>query len=241
MPYARELRRAAGAATFTVVLQDPHTGPSIADLIWVPAHDRRRGRNVVTTLTSPHRFPPTRLKALRAAAAPAIEALARPRIAVMLGGASRVYRWSGDDCGRLAAALAGLGRAGASFLVTPSRRTGPELVAAVEAATAPFPRILWAGKGENPYARFLATADALVVTGDSISMTSEAAATGRPVLTFTPSGGSAKFRRFHQVMQEAGVSRPLEAVGDALPDWTYPPLDAAAEIAELIRRRWKPD
>src|SRR5262249_13798355 len=35
IPYIRRLRRLAGLATYTIVLQDPKTGPRTADLIWV--------------------------------------------------------------------------------------------------------------------------------------------------------------------------------------------------------------
>ena len=56
IPYIRALRRRAGLATYTVILMDPRTGPKSADLIWVPEHDRRRGPNVIRTLTAPHRF-----------------------------------------------------------------------------------------------------------------------------------------------------------------------------------------
>ena len=58
IPYIRRLYRSARHQTFCVVLQDPKTGAGIADLIWVPAHDRRRGPNVITTITSPHSFSP---------------------------------------------------------------------------------------------------------------------------------------------------------------------------------------
>ncbi len=68
----------------------------------------------------------------------------------------------------------------------------------MDKATAGAPRILWDGKGENPYATFLAHADALIVTADSVNMNGEAAATGKPVYVFEPSAGSAKFRRFHR-------------------------------------------
>jgi Mitochondrial fission ELM1 len=49
-PYMRALRRRAGPATFTVVLQDPKTGLGTADMIWAPEHGRLRGANLFTTL-----------------------------------------------------------------------------------------------------------------------------------------------------------------------------------------------
>ena len=81
-------------------------------------------------------------------------------------------------------------------------------------------------------------ADAFVVTADSVNMTGEAAATGRPVYVFTPSAGSDKFRRFHAALQAHGATRPLPDQPEAIPDWTYEPLQSAETIAREIKRRW---
>jgi mitochondrial fission protein ELM1 len=238
IPYVRALKRKAGAATFTVVLQDPKTGPGTADLIWVPAHDLRRGSNVITTPTSPHSFSAARLADLRRHVPPAIAALPAPRIAVILGGKNAVYKYTEADDARFAAALGSLASLGASFLITPSRRTHQRLVSAVEAATRSAPRILWDGSSDNPYPQFLAHADALVVTADSVNMTGEACATGKPVYVFEPSAGSAKFRRFHETLRSLGATRPLPERVTALPSWDYTPLDSARIIAGEIERRW---
>ena len=64
--------------------------------------------------------------------------------------------------------------------------------------------------GENPYFGFLAHADAIVVTADSVSMTSEACSTGKPVYVAALSGGSAKFREFHRTLAQAGYTQPFE-------------------------------
>ncbi len=238
VPYMRALRRQAGQETFTVVMQDPKTGLNTADMIWVPEHDRLRGPNVFTTLTAPHSITATRLAELRRTVPPAIAALSRPRVAVLLGGKNAVYKFRDEDDARLIGALQSLGGLGASFLVTPSRRTHARLLDAVELATRPFPRVLWDGSGANPYGDFLAHADLLVVTADSVNITGEACATGRPVLVFTPSGGSAKFRRFHAALEMRGATRPLPEQLDAIPEWRYEPLHSVDDIAREIERRW---
>ena len=238
IPYIRALRRAAGPAVFTIVLQDPKSGANTADLIWVPEHDRRRGANVITTTTSPHSYAPQRLAALRRDLPPEIAALPRPRVAVVLGGKHGVYKFTDADADRLAAALASLGRLGASFMVTPSRRTHSRLRRVAEAATQGRPCIIWDGHGNNPYPHFLAAADWLVVTADSVNMTGEACATGRPVYVFEPSGGSAKFRRFHESLRGIGATRPLPADLQRLEEWSYAPIDSAATIAAEVERRF---
>jgi len=240
IPYVRALRRRAGKATYTVVLQDPRTGDSTADLIWVPAHDKRRGPNVITTLTAPHSFSPAKLSQLRAACPPLIADLPKPRIAVILGGDNGVYKFTPADDARMNRSLTTLAALGASFMVTPSRRTHPGLLSAVEAATAGHPRIIWDQHGENPYPQFLAHADLLVVTADSVNMCGEACATGRPVYVFAPTGGSAKFARFHSALSAAGATRPLPDTFNSIEYWNYAPLDSAGQIAAEILKRWQP-
>jgi mitochondrial fission protein ELM1 len=242
-PYIRALKRKAGLATFTVILLDPKTPSSSADLFWVPEHDTRRGENVVTTLTSPHAFSPARLAELRRSMLPGIAALPCPRIAFLIGGPNGDYGYTATDEARLIASLGRLSQTGAGLMLTPSRRTPPALLAAIDAATAAAPRMLWDGKGTNPYPQFLAHADAFVVTADSVNMAGEAAATGKPVYIFHPTGGSAKFVRFHERLAEAGITRVLpeghfHEDGAVLQNWSYEPLDSARVIAREIERRW---
>jgi len=239
IPYIKALRRRAGPGTYTVVLQDPRTAPATADLICVPAHDRRRGPNVVTTLTAPHGFSAAKVMALRREMPAEIGALSAPRVAVILGGRNKVYRYAPEDHARLAAALKSLGRLGVSFLVTASRRTHAELLAAALDGTSGRPRIVYTGEGPNPYPSFLAHADAFVVTADSVNMTGEACATGKPVFVFEPSAARAsKFARFHAALRSYGATRPLSDTMGEMPSWSYPPLDAARQIACEIERRW---
>jgi hypothetical protein len=237
IPYLRAVQRLAGPNTFTVVLQDPKTGPRTADLIWVPEHDRLRGPNVITTLTAPHSLS-ARLAELRHAVPPEIAELPAPRVAVILGGKNAVYKFSDEADERLAGSLASMVALGCSFLITPSRRTHERLRSLVDAATQGAPRILWSGRGPNPYAQFLAHADLLVVTADSVNMTGEACATGRPVYVFQPDRGSPKFARFHEALMRHGATRPLPERLPRLDTWSYAPLDSAAHIAAEIERRW---
>lgn len=239
IPYIRALRRRAGLQTYTVILMDPKTGPNSADLIWVPQHDRRRGPNVITTLTAPHRFSPARLETLKAAIPPAIAALPQPRIACLIGGPNGDYRYTDADEERLVASLGALTETGAGLMITSSRRTPERLVARLQAASAGKPVIFWNGDGPNPYPEFLAHADAFVITADSVSMICEAAATGRPIFLFSPTGGSPKFDRFHAALAGYGATRPLPPLGEPLTPWTYKPLHSAETIADEIRRRWQ--
>jgi mitochondrial fission protein ELM1 len=238
IPYIRALRRRVGRSVYTVVLQDPKTGPKTADLIWVPEHDKRRGGNVITTLTAPHSFSPERMRQLESIEPDWLAGVPSPRVAVILGGPNAVYRFTAEDDTRLARSIASIAALGASFMITASRRTHPELLAAIDRATAGRPRYLWTGEGANPYPAFLAHADCFVVTGDSVNMTGEPLVTGKPVWVFEPTGGSAKFARFHSSLRRYGATRALPETVKSLDGWLYQPLDSAAQIAREIERRW---
>lgn len=237
-PYMRRLKKAAGLATYTIILQDPKVGTRAADLYWVPEHDTLRGPNVITTLTAPHSFSPARLAALRAHMPEEVAALPQPRIAVTLGGPNGDYQYTAQSLRKLASALQSLIALGAGLMITPSRRTPPGVAQFVREASAAGPRLFWDGKGENPYPQFLAHADAFIAPADSVNMTGEPAVTGKPVYVFEPDGGSAKFTRFHGGLRRHGVTRPMPERFERFETWTYPPLDSARDIAAEIVRRW---
>ncbi|WP_170937209.1 MULTISPECIES: mitochondrial fission ELM1 family protein [Rhodomicrobium] len=236
VPFVRALKR---AGAFAVLFQSPRAGLSSADLIWAPTHDGLVGPNVIATPTPPHRFTAQALHALRETIPPDIAALPSPRVAVFLGGPGAGYAYDAATIADFAAKLAHIASQGASFLITPSRRTPGALLAAADAATEHAPRILWRGLGENPYANFLAHADLLIVTADSVNMAGEACATGRPVYIFTPPGGRAKFRRFHATLEAHGATRPLPSPPSGLTTWTYEPLQSAERVAAEILARWR--
>lgn len=238
IPALRALRKAS-PQTYTVIIQDPRTGANSADLIAVPAHDKLSGENVMHTLTAPHKFSLERLAALRQKIPKDIAELPAPRVTVILGGPNAVHGFTERDSERLGASLASLVDCGASFLITVSRRTPDHALNAVLEATARAPRLIWDGAEENPYENWLAHGDMFIVTADSINMTGEACATGKPVYVFHPTGGSAKFDRFHETLRRYGATRPLPERFEQLESWTYAPLDSASQIAAEIERRWK--
>jgi hypothetical protein len=229
------IKRAAAGRTFLVQIQDPRASHASFDLMVVPAHDPVRGERVVVTRGAVHRVTASRLAEAGKRFAPLVAALPRPLLAVLIGGANRVYRLDDRRLGAVAEEIAALARrSGAGLLVTPSRRTGAageQLLRGKLAGTASY---IWDGSGENPYFAFLALADAILVTEDSISMVTEAASTGKPVYVIGLEGGSRKFREFHRLMTEAGATRPFTGV---LESWRYEPINDTALAAEEIRRR----
>jgi mitochondrial fission protein ELM1 len=237
-PYIRALKRRAGLATYTIILTDPKVSARAADLFWVPNHDARRGANVITTLTAPHAYVERRPGEPLRVLAPALAQLPRPRFAVALGGPNGHYHYTQEAIAHLVSALRSLVALGAGVMITPSRRTPAPVVAQIRELATELGAWLWDGEGDNPYADFLAHADYFIVPADSVNMTGEPCATGRPVYVFNPGGGSPKFARFHRALEQHGATRPLPDRFERFESWDYTPLNSAETIAEEIRRRW---
>lgn len=236
---ALAVRRASKGRSFVVQIQNPTVALSRFDLVVAPRHDRLEGENLIETLGGLNAVTDTTLAAAMERFGAALAHLPHPRIAVVLGGPSKVHRMDESIAADLGQRLAALAKAeGGALLVTSSRRTGEANEAAVAKAIQGVPSVFWTGYGDNPYFAYLALADAIVVTADSVNMVSEAAATGKPIFVAELPGGSAKFERFHQALAEAGITRPFTG---RLEQWRYPPLReterVAAEITQRLRKR----
>jgi mitochondrial fission protein ELM1 len=229
---ALAIRAASGGRTVAAQIQDPGIGRNSFDLMVVPQHDRLRGPRVLVSRGALHRVTADKLAAARSRF-PALAALPRPVIGVLIGGSNRAYRLTLDRLGAIAGQLAAcLRTTGGSAVVTPSRRTGAAGIALLRERLAGLPASVWDMTGENPYIAYLAIADAFLVTADSVSMVSEAAATGKPVHIVELTGGDAKFARFHAAMRDAGITRRFAG---QIENWSYAPLDDTARAGAALR------
>lgn len=234
-PVARWLKRQCGA--LTVQLMDPGApGRSDFDLIAVPRHDTRVPDlpNVLRHTGAAHRVTPARLAAAAAEWAPRLEVLPRPRIALIVGGATKNRAFTADQGAELGRRAMAVARTGGGLMVTTSRRTGSEAEAALLAElTGPRHVFRWGDGGDNPYFGYLGFADAVIVTGDSVSMVCEACATSGPVYIYAPEGMvAAKHARLHRALYAEGYARPLAG---PIETWRHPSLDPAGAIAGRVR------
>ncbi len=229
------IKRASRGRTFTVHVQTPPLRASRFDLVVVPEHDSLRGDNVFVTRAAVHRVTPARLEDAAKRFGERLAHLPRPLVAVLIGGSNRRHRLTPAITERIAEDLLSLARtAGAGLAVTPSRRTGEENVAILRRRLVGVPAEIWDGEGENPYFAYLALADAIVVTCDSVSMASEAISTGKPVYVIALEGRSRRIDAFHAALKSDGITRPFDGT---LARWTYvPPGDTARAAAEIARR-----
>ena len=232
---ALAIKTASGGRTFCVQIQNPTMGRRRFDLLAIPRHDRIKGRNVIETDGALHRVTPAKLTAEAEKFRTSLAHLPRPLVAVLIGGSNAIYRMTPEIMRTLAGNLAKLCTDyGAGLAVTASRRTGAENENILRDALQDLPAVMWDGTGDNPYFGYLGLADAIVVTADSVSMTTEACSTGKPVYVAALEGGSPKFERFHAGLRERGITREFEG---KLESWSYPPVNDTERVAEEIRLR----
>jgi len=227
-PVARWLRQHGARVVHAM---RPGFCPASFDLLVIGRHDAPKpAPNILPILGAPHRISPERLAAARKEWAE-LAALPSPRVVLLLGGKVRGEGLDPHLAADLARQAAGFG---GSVLATTSRRTGAAAGQAVEEALKAVPHRLhgWGDTGPNPYPGFLAWADVVVVTGDSVSMISEALATPAP-LFIAETTEAPRHRALWRSLYEAGQARPF--VAPAL--FSRTPLDEAARVAEEVRAR----
>ncbi len=235
LPLSIRMRRRSGERTFVVQLQDPRVATRLFDLVAPPLHDRLTGPNVFPIVGSPHRITPEVLAAARAAFEARIAPLPRPRVAVLIGGKSKAFDLPPARAKTLADDLArALETTGGSLLLTFSRRTPAAARAILSERLAQSPGIVWDGEGENPYFAFLAAADFIVATADSVNMVAEAASTGAPVYIAPVDGRQWRKTLFHADLAARGVARPFQGT---LEPFAYAPLRETDRLADEILAR----
>lgn len=202
----RLLRGWSGGITFTVQILDPRIAPAHFDLVVAPRHDGLHAENAIATIGALNPVDDAWL-ARAAREFPAIAQLPPPRTAFLVGGPRRGLALDEALLDILIARVEGWRRRDSgSVLVAASRRTPARWRARLRGAFRDGCTCFWAGPedGANPYASYLALADRIVVTPDSVNMLSEACATGAPVVTQLPAGAPAKLAAFHDELRTQG-------------------------------------
>ena len=232
LPLSIRMRRRSGGRTFVVQLQDPRLPGRLFDLVAPPRHDKLAGPGVFPIIGSPHRITPEKLNDAYAAFSGRIDPLPRPRVTVLVGGKSKAFDLSPRRAEQLADDLTrALDSAGASLLMTFSRRTPDAAKAILTRRLASYPGIIWDGISDNPYFAFLAASDFIVATQDSVNMVAEAASTGKPVYIAAMDGRHWRKRLFHADLAERGIAKPFQG---ELEPFDYPPLRETDRLATEV-------
>ena len=237
-PVARWIKKQNPATKLIQLLHIGCIGIKDFTLIFAPEHDNYKttAPNIKYTVGSPHFITKEKLAQAKQEWQEKFSPLPHPITALIIGGAIKKHSFSLQNAEDLAKTVQSFKRQeGGSLLITTSRRTGAEAEKKIISYLKDIPHYayLWGSTDPNPYLGFLACADNLIVTGDSVSMCCEATATGKPLQIFTGHDWlTPKHLRFVRSLIENHYATSLSA--QTLPSFKTTELNVAKDIAEQI-------
>ena len=233
------IRKRSAGKTKTVHIQHPKVPRKAFDLIIPMRHDGLIGANVFPVETALHRISAQELSKNRKIWHDRLNPEGAPLLGIVLGGSNRRYRFTDGAVDELVRLIERGLEQDMKVVVTPSRRTEPFVPDALSQTFSGERRFsLWDGTGDNPYIGLLALADRLIVTCESVSMISEALATGRPVHILRLEGKGRRHEKFlDNIVQRNLIS--FTRRGEI--DWSWagtPPVNetpaAAAQVMRIL-------
>lgn len=239
-PIARYIKKKNPQAKLIQLGHIGHTGIKEFDLVFTPEHDKNKlqAPNIHYTIGCPHFITKEKLEQAQAEWHDKFSHLPHPITAVIIGGAIKGHPFSLENAEELAKSVANLKeKEGGALLITTSRRTGLEAEKKIMSYLEKYPNYayLWGSKDNNPYLGFLACADNLVVTGDSVSMCSEATAAEKGLRIFTGKNWlTPKHLRFVQSLYNNGYASDISENITNKPTTNHISLNTAKEIADII-------
>jgi len=241
------------AKNIIVMKPSRHIGLKKFSLAVIPRHDSPpRRKNVLRTALAPNLIDREKLKADGQTLKGKISLGSGQTIGLLIGGDNEEFLLSKKCVDKVIDGLLGpLGKGGADFLVTTSRRTGRAAEQALKSRLGPDPRCkLLVIANENNFDEavggILDLANIVVVSGESISMVSEAVSSGKRVIVFEPDKkrpGITKYEWAMKALEGDGyivMTKPENlgrAIDDALSD-KHPvrELKDSAKLFEAVRK-----
>jgi len=236
-PVARFIKKKSPKTKLFQLMHIGRFGIKDFSAIYAPEHDNYKytAPNIKYTIGSPHFITGEKLKDAKSLWQDKFNNLPKPLTALIIGGAIKKRPFSLENAKELASKVKTLKEnESGSLLITTSRRTGlaAQNLIMSELEKIPHFAYLWGDTSPNPYLGFLACADDIIVTGDSVSMCCEATSTGKPLRIFTGQNWlTPKHLRFVHSLFEKKYAFDFDN-SDINP--TSNPLNIAKDIAEDI-------
>ena len=219
---------------FSIHIQDPKINYKNFDIIIAPEHDDLKGENVISSKGAIHYI--TQLEINKAKNYLIDKVQNEKIVSLILGGPNKYYSFSNKDLTQVFTKIkSNFISQGYKVLVIPSMRTPKRII---DLAIKEFVKEGFVVNlvNKQAYLSALALATNIVVTCDSTSMISEAAASGKPIFVahMEPKKNNYRFKKFFQLFREMGITKEL---GEKVDNWTYNRLNEADRIASLMRKK----
>ena len=221
---------------FTIHIQDPKVSFKNFDAIIAPEHDSLKGDNVYSSKGAIHYITDVEISKAKNYLKDKVKG--QKIVSLILGGPNKYYSFDEDQLKEV------FDKIKSNFIsndykviVIPSIRT-PK--ASIDLAFKEFDGFGYvvSSVDKQAYLSAFALANNVVVTCDSTSMISEAAASGKPIYVahMKAKKNNYRFKRFFDLFKEIGITRDL---GEKLESWTYNKHNEAERIATIIKDKIK--
>lgn len=230
------IKKMSGGHTRLVHIQNPRGRRAGFDVLVIPRHDRVQGANVISSDGALHAVTQDKIQiGIKLLPEYLKQDYPKPWIVGLLGGPTKSHRMDAAWAYQIAPQLIEMTKeSGGSLMLTPSRRTPPDVIMALTQSLTGIPSWIWSGVGQNPYFGLLGQADVLLVTEDSVSMLSEACSTQKPVMVLAlplrRMGG--RLQSFVQDLFGRGLARPFSGRYEV---WKPQPF---TDMQGIARRVW---
>ena len=219
---------------FTIHIQDPKVNYNNFDIIIAPEHDNIQGANVISSKGAIHYITQEEIEKSKSYLADKVNS--KKIVTLILGGPNRYYGFNNNELTKIFNEIkTNFISKGYKAFIIPSMRTPKKTI---EIATKEFINDGYVVNSidKQAYLSSLALASNIVITCDSTSMISEAAASGKPIFVahMQPKRNNYRFRKFFQLFKELGITRNL---GDKVESWTYNSFNEAERIATMVHSK----
>ena len=219
---------------FTIHIQNPKVDSKHFDKVISPIHDNYYGSNVIHSKGAIHYI--TQLEIDNAKSYLKKNINSEKIVSLILGGPNKYYNFDKSQLVNIFSQIkSDFVSQGYKVIVIPSIRTPKNIIelAIKEMSSCGYVVNI---VDKQAYLSAYSLADYIVVTCDSTSMISEAAASGKPIVVahMKPKRNNYRFKRFFDLFKKMGIIRDL---GEKVETWSYNKHNEAQRIAVELKNK----
>ena len=222
---------------FTIHIQNPKVDSKNFDKVICPMHDKYYGHNVIHSEGAIHYITYEEIQAAENYLADKIKS--KKIVSIILGGPNKYYSFSKEQVMEIFQSIRqSFILEGYEIIIVPSMRTPKTIIELAKKEMGKFGYVVDT-VDKQAYLSAYALATYIVVTCDSISMISEAMASGKPIYVahMREKKNIYRFKRFFELFEHMGIIKnhisPLEKI------WTYKKHNEAIKIANKLKNEIK--
>ena len=224
---------------FTIHIQNPKVNSNNFDVVIAPQHDSHyNGSNVYHSEGAIHYITNKEIEAAKNYLTSKIKS--NKIVSIILGGPNKYYSFSKEQLMEIFQSIKSCFIAkGYETIIIPSMRTPKTIIELAKKEMSKFGHVV-DKVDKQAYLSAYALAEYVVVTCDSISMISEAAASGKPIYVaqMKPKKDIYRFKKFFELFEHLGI---IKSFIPGIPDkpWTYKQHNEAVRIANDLKDKIK--